>query len=293
MCSAEKGSSIATDMAMTDISLEAGWRSTLFSEEPWERRPPLMNMPGFMIQMVGIDLMHAFHLGVCRDLMGSALKVLIRGKYIFPGSTIDKRLQAASQSLRAYASQNKLQLRLKKITKANLHWEGQTFPEIRCKASDSAVILKWLSWVFRNHALPENLAHIGTVLWAANEWISCIMSSGDYISDAQREHCLVIGDLFLETYLVLASEAYSLSRWLWRVRPKFHLLCHVQIYIQQTRSKRNIRTFATWMDEDFIKKVMRIRKSTHVKTSALRTLQRYLETLLAKFNSLASSEHDL
>ena len=56
--------------------------------------------PGFNLRMIGVDILHAWHLGVCRDLIGSVLRVLSKLKIFRRGGNLEDQLSAASSSLR-------------------------------------------------------------------------------------------------------------------------------------------------------------------------------------------------
>ena len=71
--------------------------------------------------MLGIDLLHAYHLGVGRDLVASAIKVLAKERY-WGGQNLEQRLAQASHSLRAFAKQNKKTVVIKRLDKKNLNW---------------------------------------------------------------------------------------------------------------------------------------------------------------------------
>ena len=71
----------------TDVSEAAGWRRTMHQdgncELPWKDEPAYAKLHYFTLSMLRIDYMHTFHLGVARDLVGSALKIIASGKNWF------------------------------------------------------------------------------------------------------------------------------------------------------------------------------------------------------------------
>ena len=77
-CLASKGNHNPT-MNFTDLSDEAGWRETVFScPPPWRRPPAFQQLQYFDCKKIGLDLLHIWHLGVCRDLtLGSIKKTLV------------------------------------------------------------------------------------------------------------------------------------------------------------------------------------------------------------------------
>ena len=73
-----------------------------YTTEPWSHASVLLQLPGFCIEMITIDLMHVFHLGVCRDLCGTVIKLIIKRKDIFNGRNIETRFKQATASLKQF-----------------------------------------------------------------------------------------------------------------------------------------------------------------------------------------------
>lgn len=69
----------------------------------------------------------------------------------------------------------------------------------------------------------------------------------------------------------MAKKALDEHKFLWRVKPKLHLLCHM------FSSPRFINQsfYSTWMDEDYLKKVGKTLSLTPMKTAQKRLLQRW------------------
>lgn len=67
-CMASKGNRDA-DMNFTDLSDDAPWRQTVFNcAPPWRHPPAFSSLKYFSVCKIGLDLLHIWHLGVCRDL---------------------------------------------------------------------------------------------------------------------------------------------------------------------------------------------------------------------------------
>ena len=86
-CEASKGNHVR-DMNFTDLSPDAGWRETIFScPPPWTVLPALAKLRFFEVKMVSIDLLHAWHLGVARDLtLGCYFNMFFFGCFVFVAS---------------------------------------------------------------------------------------------------------------------------------------------------------------------------------------------------------------
>ena len=121
----------------------------------WEDAPPFSLLPGFNLRMIGVDILHAWHLGVCRDLIGSVLRVLSKLKIFRRGGNLEDQLSAASSSLRNFAKSRRLSLNLRRLSKSNLNWRSDAYPEAHCKGYDSYIILLWLDWFLHEGAVQE------------------------------------------------------------------------------------------------------------------------------------------
>ena len=82
LCEGSKG----MERPITDLSVSAGWRCDV-ARPPWNSEPSLMQVEGFSLALVGLDLLHIWYLGCGRDLVGSVLVILIRTGF-FPGNTV-------------------------------------------------------------------------------------------------------------------------------------------------------------------------------------------------------------
>lgn len=74
------------EVPITDVSASALWRR-LVPSCPWHEEPTILKLNGFSMSLVTPDIMHAFYLGSGRDLVASALVILLRGGHI-PGNNV-------------------------------------------------------------------------------------------------------------------------------------------------------------------------------------------------------------
>ena len=89
----------------------------------------------------------------------------------------------------------------------------------------------------------------------------------------------------IKSYMKLAGAALNAGHRLFRVRPKMHALHHV--VLQQRRSKANPTSSSTWIDEDMVKKSMRIKKQVHKLKATEHLLRRYVLGLPTKLGTVA------
>ena len=272
VCLCTKGSQ-DVQWSFTNLNEDSPWMSVLYQQDPWSVRPSLADVDGFTLRMLSIDLLHAFHLGVGRDLCGSAIRVLAsQRRGLWPGSSIDARLEVATGRLRDFARQNKLSLTLKKLTKSNLTWESLKYPEIKCKGYDTYIVLKWLVEEVTMQDCGDDF--LASALWAADSWLRVLSKAEMFLTEAEELHKFHVGNLFLKSYLNLAVRALEGGKMLYRLKPKFHLLYH--LVNEKRPSRLNCTLNSTWMDEDAMKKWMRISRMVHKRTAAENTLRRFI-----------------
>lgn len=285
MCGATKGNrGDPADLHMAYTNTGCHWRSTLYQDQPFDApAPALTRLEGFTTRMVHPDILHVWHLGTGRDLLGSALVVLVKHRY-FPGRTIARRLAAASRSLCAYAKAHKLYLARRSLTKKSLNWESGQFPELRTKGYDTYIIGRWLASELE--ANDPGMPDLCTAVWTSNNCLSVMANSkGYFLTPMEQEQIILLGSLFCDTYLRLAHNSILNGNRLWRIRPKYHLVQH--LFMVAKVSRLNMHKYSTWIDEDGNKKFMRINRATHRRTAAIRVLQRWLLGLPQTFAKLA------
>ena len=259
-------------MCFTNVNDDAEWMATVDAECPWdpEVEPAFASLVGFNWTMIVIDILHAFHLGAGRDLIAGAIVHGIKCGVFGPKRTA---LARANADLLEFVETNKLSLRLKGLTRANLNYHARMYPSVACKGSDSTVLLKWL--VSRLCEDSGVCPLVRTTLWAAHHWMRLLRTAGPFLDSEQAESCFQLGTLYIKTYMCLASRSVSRGETLWKIRPKTHLCHHLALC---ARSRISGRSFldSNWMDEDYGKKITKILKKTHPKTSSRRALERYL-----------------
>lgn len=280
MCNATKGNDGCLDYAYTNTLCK--WKETLYQDPPYDTPPVLTTVFGWDNRMLHPDLLHAWHLGVGRDLLGTAIVQLVKNHF-FPGRTIAIRLAAASRSLRNFAQTNRYNLSRRKLNKQCLNWKSGEWPELKTKGFDTAIIGMWLSELVENNDIGNN--DLSTAIWTSNNVLTILAKSdGYFLTEEEEKQVLLLGELFCDTYLRLAYSGVQQGQRLYRTRPKFHILQH--IFCLKTPGRLNLQRYSTWMDEDANKKLIRINKATHRVTAAQRVLQRWLLGIPSTFAKL-------
>jgi len=202
---------------------------------------------------------------ICQENMG-----VVADQTIFNASTIADRLALGTDALRRFAKTHRLPLRLRKLTKAKLTWHSNKYPCLCVSGYDAYVVGRWMEGLLA--AYEDSYPEIYTMLWASNKAMSLQYHANRFLTVDEKASLQTLGDIFLRTYMYMAHTAVHEHKFLWRVRPKMHMLCHI------FRSPRciNQSVYSTWMDEDFLKKCGKTLGLTTNKTAQQRLLQRWL-----------------
>lgn len=149
---------------------------------------------------------------------------------------------------------------------------GQKAEELKAKGFDAYVILLWLEEETARPDLPADFAELRAMVWLANSAMKVLCSDSPWLSAEEQNHVSVVGGAFLRLFVAQCHKDVNC----WRLGPKFHLLWHIFHEASLRPSGRSPALDATWMDEDWIKKVQKICKRCHKLTVSRTMLQRYL-----------------
>ena len=278
-CTASKGNDVFGTV-FTDVSSAAQWR--LEEAGPiWDVQPAVSRLFGFSEKLVSLDLLHVCHLGIMRDFLGTGFKLLTRKKdEYYSGQNITKRLSQLFAELKRFCKDNKLVLSMQRLKKNNLSWRGDCCPELRVKGADALICLRFLSWKLQNqpHTVYDDLV---ISAWSLENFLGCLSDGNMFLSPAESSTCYTLGSLFIRSYLRSANMSLQSGELYFKVRPKLHVLLHVVEDMQPSPEQhpdpgvvRNPSFDATFMDEDFVKHVLNLKKRMSFKTASLNVLQR-------------------
>lgn len=233
---------------------------------------------------------------------------LIRGGW-FGRQKLERRLWQASHRLREFCQRFGKRTALRKFTQDNLNLKSgkhpvlqmrfSSFPcfflcnvfpslvlpsrrvtakELHAKGYDSYIILEWLSSELEQCA-DDSFTLMATMVWCAQSFARLLNAGPAFFCDEMAAQVRILGESFCKLYV----QHVHLEPKVWKIRPKFHLVVHLALDAQLRKSRRNPAQDSTWGDEDWIKKIARMVRKTHRKTTAKRGLQRYLLLLKQKF----------
>ena len=225
------------------------------------------------LRAVQLDMLHIWYLGVLRDLLGTIIKVLCCSRGVYVGSTIRKRLVSFNKELRSWAKSSKLQLSSKRIKRDTVTWRSDNCPTLKLKGADCGMILQFCNYKLQLVGCDEYPGLVGCT-WAASLFSGCLSHAGTFMMAEERETALIAGQFFIHTYLLMANAALAADQLLFKVRPKIHYLQHLLEQLQTCNRKPNFG--ATWMDEDWVRYAVGLKKKMSHRTSSHYILKRFL-----------------
>ena len=207
-------------------------------------------------------------------MLGSAIKLLVRKRGIYAGSRLVLRLTTFNRELREFVRENNLPLSAKRIKKQSLNWKQDTYPVLGAKAADCSTILQFVNFKLQQPGVQiEDYPGLTACVWAATVFSGCLMSGSLMLTNAERETVVFAGGMYLETYMKLANQALDNSDRYFKVRPKLHYLQHI---IEDVGlHPKNPAVHATFMEEDFIRHAVAMKRAMSHRTSCLNVLKRF------------------
>ena len=267
------------DFSMVYTNISGGWQDSELEEPPWIAEPALCQLHGFSMRRVSLDWMHCFNLGVCRDLTGSCLKILLKNRQYFEGSNLDARFATFNRELRAFLKPEGLHMHLKYFKKSNLIWKNDACPELLRSASDATAVLRFLSQKLAQKPSPFPFEGLSACMWVAEQLNATILRSNVFMTEPEVQAVDALGSSFLRMYLSLANKAQEQNALLFKLRPKFHFVQHLLLDATARPSRRSLGWDANFMDEDYVKQCLRILRGLHPSTAAHNVLKRQVTQL--------------
>ena len=123
---------------------------------------------------------------------------------------------------------------------------------------------------------PPSYNGLVMMLWAADTFMSCIQHAGPFLEQDEAATVSVVGYMWLTSYIQLANQAQANREYLFKCRPKMHMINHTIDDAIARLSRRNPAQDTTWMDEDYIKSVMRMKRKMDYRTMSTHCLFRFL-----------------
>ena len=254
-----------------------------YMESVFGRASPWTQLPGFRLDMIGPEVMHAGPLGACLYGAGSLLLELCQsGFFGIPARgpiTWKQRLQfqlsLAYLDFKAFNRRHGKRCSQGKFKVARLSLTTQNgMPYLKAKASNAMHICEWLSDCARRQVVqhPSEYGQVRACMaWGMASFFKIIKSGGcPCLTCSELQKLREARNAFLGNYHQLRALNEEQGRPLYPLTPKFHLLAHAESMAQ--KSKLNPTLFWAFKDEDQMQVMQRIALSAHssvVETTAI------------------------
>ena len=273
-----------------------GWRSTLYSDEPWDVLPILNRIPFASTKRPALyrkDVFHTCKFGFLKDLNAGILMLLREMKYLdSPGDpwSMDARLARAFSLFKLWLSTSRKSSGLRKFSKLSFHRDKATkYPFMSGKGSDSMVVLEFLEWLLRLKLRSPKEAEHTLLLTAMLETVQgalCFVgtyhSHGIFYSPPCAKFSIASGLRLFRGYVFLANKCIRDKKRYFSLKPKVHYYHHVLVDMQDQIDLSHevifnaAAAFNAEGNEDFIGKVSRISRRVSPKKASRRTIEHYL-----------------
>jgi hypothetical protein len=281
-------SAVEPNLLYTNMLPDAAWRLTRERHEDYlrntrpEDRSALCMIPGYHRDLHCRDLLHCLYLGVGQDLTASVVVELVQRGHC--GATIELGLQYVSVQFQQWCQIHKVKPSIAELTRRNLHWSSS--PELPGKGSDCKLFIMFLNNLLTDmEVLPDSwLAQVSTCVWALAHALWTLDMAGWMLTEEEADQFVDSGNLFLACYVHLAADAVRQGRRTFKLRPKLHAFHHIVLRIETRQSLQNPRFHQNFMDEDFVGRMCKLARSTHQRTVAARSLQRWLLMLAVRWH---------
>ncbi|CAK9031900.1 unnamed protein product [Durusdinium trenchii] len=263
--------------------------------EPYKRdhRSPLRDLLFLRgdAKYIRIDPAHTFAIdGVGKSYYASAVVLLMMMGW-FGGSNHDERFKNAYSRFMAFCaahgkstSIHDFSFKTFKLPVGSL----RAYPRGLGKGHDAAILGSWLDQELQQIDValvaPEFRDMIAVLKWscaAINRFWRAIYGNGIWLHRTVAAQIVQDGWAWIDGYCTLAALTSKAGILGFQLRPKLHMMGHLLLDLQYDMAKGaeyliNASVHSTWTDEDFIGRISRISRRTHVLSAARNTLLRAL-----------------
>ena len=207
---------------------------------------PLALLPGWRVQFIRMDEMHAVKAGIARwAFAGALLDMAWNGAFGPP--PLDDQLQKAWVQFRAWRRRHRIQANPRKFTPDRLGVGRGEFAESASKAFNTRVLVSWLSECFQSWALAtvsDRARVTAMVLHSLNDMFHLMeRCTGLFFPAEVAERFCNAGDRAMLGYMWLAKDSTLRGLLVWPAHPKVHALACLCARKGETRNTQ--RAWAT------------------------------------------------
>lgn len=282
----------APQFPFEDFRSDARWKTTLYTDVPWEGSIPFHHLPfepwdeGRAACFFKRDPFHIFRLGIARNLIGSSVVLLCQKTYFDAegdSCAVDSRLLRAWSNFALWCHANGVRTAgIRSFSRDKLHYKkADSFPWVGCKGSDTIHLLKWLEWFGRLHLISSPHAdELKLIVKACSNGLRFqgIHRHGIFFTqDSCKQTIISSCKRFCHAYAELASLAHSQGFTLYGMVPKAHAFAHIYhaLEISTGPATCNPALYDCSMDEDFVGQVARQSRRVSYRHTVQNTLLAY------------------
>ena len=268
-----------SDLPFDDFTKKALWRQrrhmtldVLMKRLRSEGSQPsaLFGAPGFLLEYITIDVLHAFDLGVSLNALGNLFWSTLG--ILFKGPTIASRVALLWERLKRYYREYKPPNKLQKLT-VEMIKQDKKGPKLRAKGGECRGVIAFGVELAQEMDETLNSTWSKTLLGCFSALLDCYQCMGHrpFESSVCADSCR----RFLMLYKSMRNNA-SDER-LWKVSPKFHMVQELCEYM--TEEIGNPSNFWAYRDESFVGFIAEVGMSrggrNNAETTPGRVMKRY------------------
>ena len=238
-----------------------------------------MGLPSKYVRSCFRDMMHIVFLGTAKDLLGSCIKLLLRGN----AAQKELQLGVLTEELHSWCKTTGLKIRRRLLTLANVGLDKAAYAELGSvfKASHTKAMLFFIC--SKMIAKQTEILHgplVAFTVWSLAKATYIFDNAGLIMDAGEASEASNLLQLHLRAWQHL-SHLYKDER-IFYLRPKHHYLAHLATDLEAHRL--NPKCFACYDDESYLSRVKRLCVQVHARQAPLRTIQRYLIFLGLRFH---------
>lgn len=261
------------------------WLSTVGVLEPWDKRPVHIRFLPHDISNPGSffmpDLWHGFHLGVGKAFASSVIQVCLPQ---VPVATLPEKWEWLTEHYFRFCKANHRPAIVRQISAYLVSYNDYT-GAVGCwsKGAVTTSLLLWLPHLIS--CLPPDseglLAKASRAAVCANVMFSTLYESPAMLPKVVAVRVSKLGATFLQIYYKLATVHYHAGKpFLFPLYTKLHAMHHQVIQLDSDARRVGFAfsplLTACQQHEDIVGRASRLNRRVSIKSTMLRTLQRYL-----------------
>ena len=189
----------------------------------------MFSSPGFSLEYIGVDVLHAMDLGITQDIVGNTLWECLA---LFGGAR-EKRASKVAKMEAAMKDHNRLfkvVCVIDHLTEEMLWKKDTPSPKLRAKGGETRHVVPFVLILAKQLHAKQQTEHSHTVLKLMSLLMDLYMmfSHEPWDPDAAAQSCRRM----LILYSALCEEAGGNERpkGMWRIKPKAHMVCEMLEY---------------------------------------------------------------